>query len=36
MQIVKTAIKKLKLINGPIGDVVKIIHTVTEKKFRLY
>ena len=32
MQIVESAIEKLKLVSGPIGDVVKKkIHAVTEK-----
>jgi acid stress-induced BolA-like protein IbaG/YrbA len=32
MQIDESAIEKLKLVNGPIGDIVKKkIHAVTEK-----
>jgi hypothetical protein len=36
MQIVESAIEKLKLISGPIDVVKKKIHAVTEKNSRLY
>jgi hypothetical protein len=37
MQIVETAIEKLKLVSRPIGDVVKKkIHAITDKNSRLY
>jgi acid stress-induced BolA-like protein IbaG/YrbA len=37
MKIVESMIKKLKLVSGPIGDIVKKkIHAVTEKNSRLY
>ena len=37
MQIVESAVEKLKLVSGPIGDVVKKkIDAVTKKKSRLY
>jgi acid stress-induced BolA-like protein IbaG/YrbA len=37
MQTVESTIEKLKLVSGPIGDVVKKnIHAVTDKKSKLY
>jgi hypothetical protein len=36
MQIVESAIEKLKPVSGPIRDVKMKIHAVTEKNSRLY